>query len=174
MLLDRIINFFIVEINDDLANKAWNKWEELKTNTQQSLREAMSKKNIISMNIKSRKIIIPVNRYDLKNSKWFQLDIGEISMENKNYNDIYSNRYNSIIKGINFSFYENIKNLQLNINAFHIISDISAIIGLALLPENYSNKNYPNFKLFVDIENAHVQATEYLYTLFEYIIEIFR
>ncbi len=134
----------------------------------------MTKKNIISMNIKPRKIIIPINRYDLKTSKWFQLDVEEIFMENKDYNDIYSNRYNLIIKGLNFTFYENVNKLKLNLNGFKIVSDVTAVLGFALLPEEYSNKAYANFKLFIDIENALIQATEYIYTLFEYIIDIFR
>lgn len=134
----------------------------------------MNKKNIINLDIKPRKIIIPINRYDLKTSKWLQIDIGNISTENKSYNDIYNYRYNLIINGCNFSYFENIKDLKEKINPFKILSDVSGRVGFALLPEIYSNKEYPNFKLFVDIENAYVQLSEYIYTLLEYVIEIFR
>jgi hypothetical protein len=134
----------------------------------------MTKKNIINLDIKPRKIIIPINRFDLKTSKWLQVDIGNIFTENREYNDIYNYRYNLIVKNVNLLFFESIKDLKEEINSFKIISDVEGNIGFALLPEVYSNKLYPNFKLFLDIENCHVQITEYIYTLLEFFIEIFR
>ncbi len=172
--MERIITFFIIEINDDFSYQAWDKWSELKTNTQKTIKDAMIKKNIINLDIKSRKIIIPINRFDLKTSKWLQIDIGDIFTENKEYNDIYNYRYNLIVKGVNLLYFESIKDLKDNKNSFKILSDVEGKLGFALLPEVYSNKLYPNFKLFIDIENAHVQISEYIYTLLEYIIEIFR
>jgi len=172
--LDRIINFFIVEINDDLATQALDKWSELKINTKQTIKEAMTKKNKILMNIKPRKIIVPINRYDLKNSKWLQLEIGEVFMENRIYEDIYSNRNNLIIKGLNFTFFDNVQILKINEKGFKIVSEVTLVIGFALLPDQYSNKKFPNIKLYVDIRGMHIQATEYVYTLLEYIIDIFR
>ena len=172
--MDRILNFIYVDVNENLANQAWDKWAELKTNTKQSIKNAMNKKNKILMNIKPRKIIIPINRYDLKSSKWLQLDVGNILMETINLDDIYSNRYNITINNVNFSYFENVQKIKMNDHGFNIVSNLSAVLGFSLLSEEYSNKKYPSCKLFVDINMANIQITEYIYTLLMFVVEIFR
>jgi hypothetical protein len=82
VFLERIINFFKVPLDEDLANKAIDKFEELKLGTQKTIIDNIYKKNIIQINIEPRKILIPINKYDIKNSKLLLLDLGRIDSNN--------------------------------------------------------------------------------------------
>ena len=70
------------------------------------------------------------------------------------------------------SYYKTIRDMKKNINRFDILTDISYTLGFALLKKQFSSKDYPAFKLFIDINNATLHLTEYLYTLLLYIMEV--
>ena len=69
VFLERVISFFKVQLDEDLADKAWEQYNTMKKNTTNALIDNIYKKNIINIEIEPRKIIIPINKYDLKNTK---------------------------------------------------------------------------------------------------------
>ena len=87
VFLERIINFFKVPLDEDLANKAYDKFEELKMGTQKTIIDNIYKKNIIQIYIEPRKILIPINKYDIKNSNILLFDMGRIDSNNNNMNE---------------------------------------------------------------------------------------
>ena len=175
VFIERISSFFYVDIEEDLFNSALDKWAEIKSTTEKKLKNAMDKKNIISLVIKPRRLIIPINRYDLINSKWLQLQIGDVSLKNEKINgNIYEEINNLIINSVNLLFFENFKNLQNNENGFKIIYDTKLSIGIAILPKGIIPKENPLFKLFVDIKTIKIQTTEYIFTLLSSLNEILK
>jgi hypothetical protein len=176
VLLERIIDFFKVDLTEDLASQAWDKIAEIKESTQESLKDAMKKKNIIELKIEPRKLLIPINKYDLKNSKMLMAEIGKTTLYNATYeNDLlYPDRYNLNISKVNLSYFNSYNDMRLNKDRFELITEASAILGFAGLANNYSSHSYAGFKLFIDVNNLTVHTTEYLYTVLEYIIDLFK
>ena len=92
--LDRVMSFFTVEINEDLVNSAWDKWNIIKEKTSNSIKYAFTKKNILEINIEPRKLIIPINKYDFKNSKILSVEVGQIKVFNSDITDNYEDQFN--------------------------------------------------------------------------------
>ena len=178
VFLERLISFFKVEANEELTNKALNSMKNLTMTTQSAIKTNITKKNIIKLQIEPRKLIIPINKYDIKNSKILLLSFGLITMDTskpliESEIDIkYKNRYNVQLESFSMSYYKTIRDMKKNINRFDILTDISYTLGFALLKKQFSSKDYPAFKLFIDINNATLHLTEYLYTLLLYIMEV--
>jgi len=155
-----------VNIEEDLAVMAWDKWTEIKSNTQKSLSDAINKKNIVTLNVEPRRFIIPLNRYETHNSKWLQLEIGNISLKNvKILKGAYKERNDIFIDAFSLSFFETLKNLQNNANSFKMIYDTQFKLGIAILPKDKQPTENPALKLIVDIHNIKMQMTEYIYAL---------
>lgn len=176
VLLERIIDFFKVDLAEDLANQAWDKFSEIKQSTQESIKDAMKKKNIIELQIEPRKLLIPINKYDLKNSKMLMAEIGKTTLYNATYeNDLlYPDRYNLEISKVNLNYFKSFNDMRLNKDRFELVTEASALLGFAGLTNNYSSNTYASFKLFIDVKNITVHTTEYLYTVLEYVIDLFR
>ena len=88
------MSFFTVEINEDLVNSAWDKWNIIKEKTSNSIKYAFTKKNILEINIEPRKLIIPINKYDFKNSKILSVEVGQIKVFNSDITDNYEDQFN--------------------------------------------------------------------------------
>ncbi len=147
--------------------KAWDKWAEIKENTQKKLSNVITKKNIISLNILPRKFIIPLNRNNTYDTKWLQLEMGNISLKKINFKQkIYKERNEITIEKFNLTFFENLKNLQNNDNLFKIIYDTKIKVWIAFLPKDIEPIKYPSIKLFIDIQKVNFQMNEYIYALF--------
>lgn len=145
---------------------AMDKWAEIKTNTQKSLSDAMNKKNLISLNIEPRKFIIPINRNDIFNSKWLQLEVGYIKLKNTKLKDsLYQEKNDICLEKVDLTFYENINNLQNNINPFKIIYDTKFNVGIAILPKTEKALKTGAIKLFIDINSVKFQLNEYVFSL---------
>lgn len=155
-----------MKIEEDLAVKAWDKWAEIKTNTQKTISDVINKKNIVTLNIEPRRFIIPLNRYDTHNSKWLQLEMGNIGLKNVKYlQGAYEERNDIIIDAFSLNFFENLKDLQNNDNPFKMIYDTQFKLGIAILPIDQQPTENPSVKLIVDIQRIKVQMTEYIYAL---------
>lgn len=181
VFLERLISFIKVEANEELTNKAINSMKTLTVTTQTAIKTNISKKNIIKMQIDPRKLIIPINKYDIKNSKILMMSFGLIKMdtsEPKNESEVdikYKSRYNLKLESFSMSFFKSIKDLKRNVNRFDILTDISYTLGFSLLKtKQFSSKDYPSVKLFLDINNVTLHLTEYLYTILVYIMEIIK
>lgn len=91
--IERVLSFFTVEINQDLVNQAWDKWNMIKENTSNTIKDALSKKNILEVNIEPRKLIIPINKYDFKNSRILTLELGKVKVFNAESSGNYEDKY---------------------------------------------------------------------------------
>lgn len=81
------------QINEDIVNKAWDKWSEIKEKTSESLKIALEKRNIIDIQIAPRKLIIPLSKYDLKGSKALVLELGKVNLSNFQSCEDYDDRF---------------------------------------------------------------------------------
>ena len=178
VFFERMITFFKVNLDEDLANAAWEKINNIKENTQQTLKENFHKTNIIEIKIEPRKIIIPVNKYDIKTTKILLVDLGRLTMLNEKENDIiddkYKERYSMNLGSISLSYYPSFKQMIHNESQFKIISDVTGNISFAILNPSYSSEVYASTMLFLDISNISINLNCYLYTLLMYIIDILK
>ncbi len=155
-----------MKIEEDLAVMAWDKWTEIKTNTQKTISDAINKKNIVTLNIEPRRFIIPLNRYDTHNSKWLQLEMGNINLKNvKCFEGPYEERNDITVDSFSLSFFETLKDLQNNDNRVKMIYDTKFKLGIAILPKDREPIESPSVKLIMDIHSIKVQMTEYIYAL---------
>ena len=178
VFFERIITFFRVNLDEDLANAAWEKINNIKANTQQTIKENMHKTNIIEMHIEPRKVIIPINKYDIKTTKILLLDLGRLTMineEQKSFtDDKYKERYCMNLGSLSVSFYPSFRDMIHNNNQFKIISDVNGNISFAVLSTNYSPEEFPSVMLFLEITNINIDLNCYLYTLLIYVIDILK
>jgi hypothetical protein len=175
IFLERVIKFFQVKVEDEIAYKAMDKLAEIKTNTQKSLSNAMEKRNIITLNIDARKIIIPLNRYNIQKSKWLVFEIGQINLKNiKTPNSPYKERNDIDLKYFNLIFYENLKDLQNEEKKFQIIYDTKFKIGVGILPKGENAYENASIKLFIEINNVKFQLTDYTFAMLCSLGEILR
>ena len=91
VFLERVISFFKVQLNEDLADTAWEKYNTMKINTTIALKDNIYKTNIIEVEIQPRKILIPINKYDLKNTKILLVDLGKIDNSQNEENVPFEN-----------------------------------------------------------------------------------
>lgn len=143
-----------------------DKWVEIKSNTQKKLSDAINKKNIVNLKILPRRFIIPLNRSNTHNTKWLQLEMGNISLHSiKFLQGAYQERNDIIIDDFNLVFYENLNDLQNNDNPLKIIYNTKFKLGIAFLPKEIEPIKYPSLKLFVDILSINLQMTDYIYAM---------
>ena len=86
-LVNRLSYFFIIKdtFNEVIVNKAIEKWEHIKLETKNQIKDLFIKKNIININVKERKLLIPFNKINEKSGKLMIIDIGStkiIKLEN--------------------------------------------------------------------------------------------
>ncbi len=155
-----------MKIEEDLAVMAWDKWAEIKTNTQKTISDVIKKKNIVTLKIKPRRFIIPLNRYNTHNSKWLQMEIGNINLKKvKCFQGPYEERDDITIDSFSLSFFETLKDLQNNDNQFKMIYDTNFKFGIAILPKDQEPIENPSVKIILDINSIKVKITEYIYAL---------
>ena len=181
VFLERIINFFKVPLNEDLVNKARDKFEELKMGTQKTIIDNIYKKNIIKINIEPRKILIPINKYDIKNSKILLLDVGRIDSDynNKTTKDIsdysnYKEKYSLYFHSIGLNYYTNYEEMINNKKKFEIISKMTVDLTFGFLNPGLSDEKYPLYKFFLNINSMTVDLNCYIYTIFISILNILK
>ena len=124
-----------------MADKAWEQYNTMKINTTIALKDNIYKTNIIEVEIQPRKILIPINKYDLKNTKILLVDLGKIdnsqNEENNNLNnetidnnDKYKERYSISIHGFSVDYFPSFKEMLENNNKFQIVSNFSGIVSI--------------------------------------------
>ena len=148
-LIERVIFFFTFKVEEHLANIAMGKYSSFKETTQKSLKEHFNKKNIVDIVIQPRSILVPINKYDIRNSKLLNFELGLITIKSnqkliENYSDVYS----AVIDNLGFYFYQNIKDVGIVDKSFPVLRKANATIDIAM---NGENKN-ANMK----IGRAHV------------------
>ena len=180
VFLERIKTFFYVSIDEELANKAWEQLNKMKENTQHALKENMYKTNIIELNIEPRKVIIPINKYDIKNTKILLLDLGKIStlneleLSNTKYDDKYKEQYSMKLHSCSLIYYPSFKDMLKSKSEFNIITNITGTLTFAVLDTNFSAEVYPSLKMILNIPNINIDLNVYIYTLLFYIVDILR
>lgn len=174
-MLERIIKFFKIEVAESLAVQAWDKWAEIKESTQEQFKEALSKKNIIELDIEPRMLIIPVNKYDIKNSRLLTIDIGAITIINGYKFPKYKDSYLLNIESAALSHYNNFNDLKNNINnKFEILPNTKLSLTFALLEEKYSSNDYANIMIYAEIDTVKLNLTNKIYATLMFMIDIFQ
>ena len=117
--IECIISFFVIKsftISDDLMNYAYETVTEIKTKTSEQIKHAISNHIIVNITIDKRTINLPINKYNMKQSKYFIADIGSISISNAVNHSIYVMNFNTVNL-----FYNSDNTLH---NAFQIINNL--------------------------------------------------
>ena len=181
VFLERIINFFKVPLDEDLANKAFDKFQELKLGTQKIINENIFKKNIIQIYIEPRKILIPINKYDIKNSKILLLDLGRIDSNDNNYTisesidySNYKEKYGLYFHSIGVNYYTNYNEMIKDKKKFEIISKMTMSLTFGFLNPGLSDEKYPLYKFFLNINSMNIDLNCYIYTIFISILNILK
>ena len=184
VFLERLINFLKVPLDEDLANKAYDKIEELKMGTQKTIIDNIYKKNIIQIYIEPRKILIPINKYDIKNSKILLLDVGRIdsNYNNMNNNDEsesidytnYKEKYSLFFHSIGVNYYPNYDDMIKNEKKFEIISKMTMDLTFGFLNPGLSDEKFPLYKFFMNINSMNIDLNCYIYTIFLSILNILK
>ena len=180
VFLERLINFLKVPLDEDLASKAFDKFEQLKLDTQQSIINNIYKKNIIQIYIEPRKILIPINKYDIKNSKILLVDFGRIDSNNNELNidsidyTNYKEKYGLYINSFGVNYYSNYEDMIKDKNKFEIISKMTIDLTFGFLNPGLSDEKYPLYKFFLNINSMNIDLNCYIYTIFIHILNILR
>ena len=179
LFLERLINFLKVPLDEDVANKAMDTFEELKIGTQQSIINNIYKKNIIQIYIEPRKILIPINKYDIKNTKILLVDFGRIDSNDKSNIDSkdyanYKERYSLYIHSFGVNYYANYEEMIKEKNKFEIISKMTIDLIFGFLNPGLSDEEYPLYKFFLNINSMNIDLNCYIYTIFIAILHILK
>ena len=180
VFLERLINFLKVPIDEDVANKALDTFEELKLGTQQSIINNIYKKNIIQIYIEPRKILIPINKYDIKNSKILSVDFGRIDSNNNesNLDSIdyanYKEKYSLYIHSFGVNYFSNYSEMIEDKNKFQIISKMTIDLIFGFLNPGLSDEKFPLYKFFLNINSMNIDLNCYIYTIFISILNILK
>lgn len=202
VLLERILAFFTSKtMNEDVKTQAYDKWVNFKESTQASLKEVLQKKNIVILNIEPRIIVVPINKYNIKNSKVLSVEIGDILMHNSSAEKYYSEKYNLVITKVNLAYFYNFDDFKINKGRYNIINDLSMLLTISALNAskinvNEFNKNkddndnqniindnpieipaahiLPKILLTLTFNKVTINLTDYLFTILEYLIDVFK
>ena len=191
-------------LNEDVKNQVFDQWSSFKETTQENIKKALQSNNKITFDIYPRDIVIPINKHDIKNSKILVLHLDDIFVNSSTGDMLYRERYNLIVTGINLSYYYSFNHFKANKGKFDIISESSLAVGISALSiekinvndnslinknftvinksfidtekSNYVQSSYyfPKIKVNIDIPNIKLHVTDYLFTVMEYIVDIFK
>ena len=180
VFLERVISFFKVQLDEDLADKAWEQYNTMKKNTTNALIDNIYKKNIINIEIEPRKIIIPINKYDLKNTKILLVDLGKVDNNinednnNINENDKYKERYSLSIHSFSISYFPSFKEMLDDDNKIQIVSNFSGNFSIGFLSQDFNPEENASLKLFMSVDSITFDLNSYIYTLMIYVMDIFK
>lgn len=180
--LERVLTFFIVEtrIEEEIVNKAWDKWSEIKDKTSETIKLALEKKNILEITIEPRKLIVPLNKYDSKRSKLLVFEIGRVRMCNMEGFQYYDDQYLCDFGQLSILHYNSFSHFEENINRYEIVTDLRCklISGQLNSEDSYNNPSLkhtnPNFKMNLIIESIKINMTESVYYMFHFIIDVLK
>ena len=166
-LLERIMKFFfsnVKNIDEDLTNSAWEKITEFKEKTTTSIKSVITKKNIINIEIEPRRIIIPINKYNVKNSKLLVFEIGKFTVENIEPTQFYKERFLISFKSISIVYLQKYDDLNNSVNKFYIMKDLQYKLLASVSYEN-NKKKYKTSKylLEMEIDKVNVNLTDSIF-----------
>ena len=179
--ISRVMRFFTSSGEfEDLKNNVMESYKSFKKQTQSMVTSNITKKNNIKVQISPRKILIPINKYDIKNSKMLVFEMGQGGMDTLNKNiiikdpqNIYNKHYTVDLGAISFTCYENVKNFVKNKNYFHLLKEVKLIVTLSTLnKKKYSCHDYSLMKLVFSVDNLNLYLTEYLYNISFFLSQI--
>ena len=179
--ISRVLFFFTTQGQfEDIKNNVMESYKSFKKQTQSMVTSNITKKNNIKMEISPRKILIPINKYDIKNSKMIVIEMGQGSMDTSNQNiaandpqNIYNKHYTIDLGDISMRCFENVKNMVKNKNSFDLLTDVKLIVTLSTLnKKKFSSHDYSLMKLVFSVDNVNLHLTEYLYYTSFYITDI--
>ena len=74
-------------------NSSIDRWGSIKENAKVSLGDALKRKNIINVSIDPRKVIIPLNKYNINESQFLCIDLGKVNLTNVQGESLYNEKY---------------------------------------------------------------------------------
>ena len=178
--ISRVLTFFFMKVKyEDLRNNVMETYKSFKKQTQSIVSSNITKKNNIKVIITPRKILIPINKYDIKNSKILVIDVGQGGMDTINQHikkdnlNIYNKHYTVDLGTLSMKCYENAKEMVKNKNPFELINELKLIMTLSMLnKKKYSSHEYALMKLVFSIDNVNLHLTEYLYNISLFLTDI--
>ena len=179
--ISRVMRFFTTQGQyEDLKNNVMESYKSFKQQTRSMVTSNITKKNNIKVEISPRKILIPINKYDIKNSKMLVIELGQGSMDTLNQNikvndpqSIYNKHYIVDLGAISMRCFENIKNMVRNKNSFDLFNKVKLIVTLSTLnKKKYSSHDYSLMKLVFSVDNFNLHLNEYLYQIAFYATSI--
>ena len=186
VFLERLISFFKVDLNEDIANRAWEKLLNARTSAQRAIKNSLNKTNLLQVSIKPRKILIPVNKYDVKSTKILLVDLGEVKIENfKNikipkdnsktlFDEKYKEKYVINLESLTLNYYKTFNQMLLNKNKYGIITNLSGKLYFGFLGDDYSNMKYPQIFFYLDLYNLILFMNKNIYTILMFLIDIMK
>ena len=166
-LLERIMKFFfsnVKNIDEDLTNSAWEKITEFKEKTTTSIKSVITKKNIINIEIEPRRIIIPINKYNVKNSKLLVFEIGKFTVENIEPTQFYKERFLISFKSISIVYLQKYDDLNNSVNKFYIMKDLQYKLFASVSYENNKKKSKTSkYLLEMEIDKVNVNLTDSIF-----------
>ena len=178
--ISRVLTFFRMQGQyEDLRNNVMETYKSFKKQTQSVVSSNITKKNNIKIIVTPRKILIPINKYDIKNSKILVIDIGEGGMDTLNSNlikdnlNIYNKHYLVDLGTISMKCYENVKDMVKNKNPFDFINEVKLNMTISMLnKKKFSSHEYALMKVVFSIDNVNLHLTEYLYNISLFLTDI--
>ena len=179
--ISRVMRFFTTKGQfEDLKNNVMESYKSFKQQTESMVKSNITKKNNIKVEISPRKILIPINKYDIKNSKMLVWEMGQGGIDTTNnkleINDpknIYNKHYTVDLGAISLRCFENVKKMVKNKHSFDLLKDIKLIVTLSSLnKKKFSSHDYPLMKLVFSVDNLDLHLTEYLYHIMFYLNKI--
>ena len=179
--ISRCMRFFTTQGQfEDLKNNVMESYKSFKKQTQSMVTSNITKKNNIKVEISPRKILIPINKYDIKNSKMLVWEMGQGGIDTSNNNieindskSIYNKHYTVDLGAISLRCYENVKNMVKNKDSFDLVNDVKLIVTLSNLNrDKFSSHEYSLMKLVFSVDNIDLHLTEYLYHIMFYFNKI--
>ena len=103
MFFKKVSDFFQVEQDDHIRDHGWEGWQNFKLATTKSLKDNISRKNIIDIKIEPMKVFLPINKFDFNNSRFLTIEIGQVMISQVEANKHYSKMYGLKISSISLS-----------------------------------------------------------------------
>ena len=174
VFLERIIKFMTVDLNEDLVSKAWEKWYVIKEEASEEIKKALAKKNIVEIKVSPRKVVIPVNKYDMENSQMLVADIGEINIFNGESEKKYTEIYDLEVGKVNFYHYFSYKEMTKCENKFTILTEGIVKLKFKMLDKEQDTRQNPKTLLTLNINTVTIHLTEYLYVMCIFLVDIMK
>ena len=175
-LIERVISFFLVkknQIDDDLANIAWETINDFKAKTKEQIENVIShKQNEINIRVDKRRIILPLNKYNVKQSKILLIDLGDLVIQNHR-NEQDSEKYKCDLTSFNLLYLTSFDKCITKSykTAFYLIKDLQCTIFITVLKDKSQYEKKAMYDVTIELNSITVNLNQELYYTMQFIID---